>query len=62
MAENTKENGSITTWKVWVSIHGPMAVDMKVNTRMIRNTVMVFIFGQIDVNTRACGTKVNSTG
>ena len=62
MAGNTRENGLIITWKVWESTHGLMAVDMKVNTKMTRNTVMVFIFGQIDVNTKACGTKVNNTG
>ena len=60
MEECTKENGRITTWKASASTNGTTADSMKVSTKMIKSTVMVFTSGQTEESTKATGTEVNS--
>jgi hypothetical protein len=60
MVENIRENGLITTWRVWVYILGLMVEDMRVNIKMIKNMVMVFIHGPTKEDTKECGSEVNN--
>jgi hypothetical protein len=43
-------------------IHGQMAVDMKVNTKWIKNTDMEFTNGQMVEYMKAVGIMVNNMG
>ena len=57
----TKANGVPTTWKVWASIVGKMAVFTTVSIRMIKNMVTVFMNGKTIENTRDTGSMGSST-
>jgi hypothetical protein len=48
MEDSIKENGLITTWMAWVSIHGLMEDATWENTKTIRNTDMVFTSGLME--------------
>lgn len=56
-----KANGRITIWKVQESMYGMMAVDMKVNIKMIKSMVLVFTHGLMADVMKATGIKVNNT-
>jgi hypothetical protein len=60
MEDNTKESGSIITWKASVSTHGKMAEDTKENTKMTRNMDMEFTLGLIVDSIKDGGSKGNS--
>jgi hypothetical protein len=61
MVVDMKVNGLIITWKEWASIFGMMVVCIKVNTRTIRSTGMVFTHGLMVDVTKGTGTEASST-
>ena len=60
MVEYTEENGSTTKWKVQVCSHGVTAVDMQVNTRMIRSMDKEHLNGLMVASIQVCGAKANN--
>ena len=61
MAESSMDNGKIMIWKVLAYISGVMDVDMRDNTIMIRNVVMVSIIGLMGEDMKGGGTRENNT-
>jgi hypothetical protein len=61
MAECIKANGSIITWKAWVSTPGKTEEDMKDSTETTRNMGTASIHGKTEESTKACGAEENST-
>ena len=62
MAENTRENGLIITWKAWEFIHGKMAGDTRVNIKMIKSMGMDSIHGLTLDNIKECGLEESNMG
>lgn len=61
MDVDTKENGSRTIWKGWVSTFGTMEECTRANTKTIKSTDTESTLGQMDVVTKDIGSEVNST-
>ena len=57
MADATKVNGSITTWKAWEFISGTMEESTKASIRMIRSMASVCTPGLMADAMRDTGTK-----
>ena len=62
MVDNTKANGSITTWMASAFTLGRMEDNIVVSTRMIRSMDMEFIHGQMAVCTQDTGAVENNMG
>ena len=60
MAEYLMAIGLKTEWKAKVSSHGVMAVNTLENTKMIKNTDMVYSHGLMGGATMVSGTKASS--
>ena len=60
MEDNTKVNGSTTTWTALVFTHGKTEDNTVVNTKMTRNTAMESTPGQMDVHTLDIGAAVSN--
>ena len=60
MEDNTKVNGSTTTWTALVFTHGKTEDNTVVNTKMTRNTAMESTPGQMDVRTLDIGAAVSN--
>lgn len=60
MAVSIMANGLITKWRAKVLLPGATAEDMRATTRMIKNTDMVPLSGQMVGSTLVTGAKVNN--
>ena len=60
MVVNTRVSGLTITWTASVFTHGKMAESTKESIRMIRNMVLVFMFGLMVEFIVVIGTKENS--
>ena len=58
--DNTKVNGSTTTWTALVFTHGKTEDNTVVSTKMTRNTAMESTPGQMDVCTLDIGAAVSN--